>query len=287
MQVPRRVRKVDLAVLLILLIATAAIFLWEYRDALIVRLLGPPRVALREAYQEKPDGPSVDHSQFHDLLTKHVDQGGWVDYQALHADVEILDRYILALGEAPFGELGRSEKLALLINAYNAFTMKLILEHDAVASIQDIPSAERWNDVRWNVGGHIWSLSQIEHEQIRPNFRDPRIHFALVCAAVGCPPLRNEAYVANRIEEQLQSQVEYMHQHKTWFQFDADQNIVRLTPLYHWYEGDFRQMAGSVPKYAARFAPALRQALAKGTQPRVQWLPYDWDLNGISNKMPR
>jgi hypothetical protein len=96
--------------------------------------------------------------------------------------------------------MGRNEKLALLINAYNAFTLKLIVERLPVQSILDIPAAERWDAVRWKVGGQVWSLKQIEHEQIRPKFTEPRVHFALVCAAVGCPPLRNEAYDASRLD---------------------------------------------------------------------------------------
>ena len=201
--------------------------------------------------------------------------------------MKTLERYLESLGRAPLDALGRSEKLALLINAYNGFTLKLILEYYPVSSIRDIPSSRRWDDVRWNVGGYTWSLYQIENEQIRPKFREPRIHFALVCAAVGCPPLRNEAYLAERIEEQLQSQSEYMHLHRTWFQFEANRGVVRLTPLYHWYRGDFRQVDGSVLQYAARFSPELQRALGSGNAPRLEWLEYNWKLNSKQNKTSR
>jgi len=177
--------------------------------------------------------------------------------------------------------------LALLINAYNAFTLKLILEHQPIESIMDIPDAERWDAVRWKVDGHVWSLNQIEHEQIRPKFVEPRVHFALVCAAVGCPPLRNEAYDADRIDQQLEDQTEYVHHHRTWLQFDARRNVAHLTKLYNWYGSDFEQNDGSVLQFAARYSPELKQALANGSSPRIEWLPYDWKLNSEKNKQPR
>jgi len=198
-----------------------------------------------------------------------------------------LDEYLDAVAAAPFDVMGRNQKLALLINAYNAFTLKLILDHQPIDSIMDIPDAERWDAVCWNVGGYVWSLNQIEHEQIRPKFAEPRVHFALVCAAVGCPPLRNEAYDAARIDQQLEDQTEYVHRHQTWFRFDAQAKVVRLTKLYNWYGSDFEQTNQSVLQFAARFSPELKQALENDASPRVEWLPYDWKLNSAKNKQPR
>jgi hypothetical protein len=175
----------------------------------------------------------------------------------------------------------------LLINGYNAATLKLIVEHMPIASIVDIPDAQRWDDQRWTIGGNTWSLNQIEHEQIRPKFAEPRIHFALVCAAVGCPPLRNEAYEASQIDSQLEQQSQYVHDHATWFRFDSDSDTLALTKLYSWYEGDFKQAAGSVEQFAARYVPKLRDALKDGMPPNAKWLPYDWSLNSQANKQPR
>ena len=246
--------------------------------------LGPPEVVLREAYNEKPDGPTFDHSALDEILKTHVDPDGWVDYEGLKREAAKLDAYIAALATAPFDELGRNQKLALLINSYNAFTLRLILDNYPIASIQDIPAAKRWDDVRWQVGPYRWSLNQIEQEQIRPKFREPRIHFALVCAAVGCPKLRNEAYAATRIEDQLEDQSRYVHGHDRWFRFEPDAGVVHLTRLYLWYGGDFRQVAGSVPKFAARYSPELQRALEAGKAPKIEWLPYDWALNSRENK---
>ena len=109
------------------------------------------------------------------------------------------------------------------------------------------------------------------------------MHFALVCAAVGCPKLRNEAYLAARIDGQLEDQARYAHTHDRWFRFEPDRQEVHLTRLYNWYGGDFEQVAGSVLEYAAQYSDGLKRALAAGGRPRVRWLPYDWSLNDRSN----
>lgn len=286
---PRLRSTVTLAATALFMVA-AAVYVYANSGAIenrLASLFGPPRVELQEAYSENPSGPTFDHSVFNTLLHRHVDADGWVDYDELKRDEAKLDNYLEAVAAAPFDTMGRDQKLALLINAYNAFTLKLILEHQPIDSIMDIPDAERWDAVRWNVGGHTWSLNQIEHEQIRPKFVEPRVHFALVCAAVGCPPLRNEAYDAARLDLQLAKQVEYVHRHETWFQFDSQTAVVRLTKLYNWYGDDFQQVAGSVLKFAARHSPELKASLAGGSEPRIEWLPYDWKLNSVENKQPR
>ena len=269
-------------------IAVAVHFYGASIDAALVRLFGPPRVELRESYAPTDGGRTFDHARFTALLKAHVEPGGWVDYRGLGRAAAELDRYIKALGDAPFDELGRDEKLALLLNAYNAFTLRLILDYSSrdtlIGSIRDIPDERRWDDRRWRVGGNVWSLSQIEHEQIRPKFKEPRIHFALVCAAIGCPPLRPDAYVANRLDVQLDEQMRYAHEHDRWLRYDADGNVAHLTQLYRWYGGDFEQVAGSVLDYAGRYAPKVAKALDAGDTPRIEWLDYDWSLNSTANR---
>ncbi len=268
-----------LALLAVAILANA-IFAYQGRDVL-QDLLGPAPVVLREA--RKSGGPSFDHSTFDALLHKHVDGDGWVDYAGLRNNAASLNAYIASLAGAPFLDLGRDEKLALLINAYNAFTLRLILDYYPVKSIKEIPGAKRWDDRRWRLGPLTLSLNQIEHEQVRPKFADPRVHFALVCAAIGCPKLRNEAYSAVRIEEQLADQTRYVHGHDRWFRYQRNANVVYLTKLYDWYGSDFKQMAGSVLDFAARYSAPLKAALDKDKKPRIKWLDYDWKLNDRKN----
>ncbi len=258
----------------------------HFNPQIIQGLFGPPSATLTEAYQPKPAGPKFDHSKFDAILMRHVDQDGWVDYQAIASDPRPLDEYIKSLKGAPFDDLGRNEKLALLINAYNAFTIRLILDHwagGALKSIMDIPAGKRWDDPRWRIGKNTFSLSQIEHEQIRPKFKEPRVHFALVCAAVGCPKLRNEAYQAKRMEEQLEDQTRYAHSHERWFRFEAGAGAVHLTRLYDWYGGDFKQVAGFVLDYVGRYSSELKKELQAGRKPSIKWLEYNWQLNDKSN----
>lgn len=286
MKRPTGTRGALVAAALAVVIVVASAF--AYANKTRVRMLfGPPGVTLKEAYEPKPGGPTFDHSAFDEVVKTHVDADGWVDYESLRRDPAKLDAYIASLAEAPFEELGRDEKLALLINAYNAFTLRLILDYFPLKSIKDIPSKKRWDDERWKIGKHTWSLNQIEHEQIRPKFKEPRIHFALVCAAVGCPILRTEPYAADRIDEQLEQATRYAHSHDPWFRFESEKNVVHLTSLYKWYGGDFEQTAGSVEQFAARYSPDLKAALDAGKKPSIQWIEYDWSLNSVANKDKR
>jgi uncharacterized membrane protein YdjX (TVP38/TMEM64 family) len=255
----------------------------QQRSDALRNLFGPEPVTLQEAYQRQSDGPKFDHSAFDALLRKHVDKDGWVDYAGLGKDATALDSYIASVGGAPFADLDRDEKLSFLINAYNAFTLRLILDHYPVESIKDIPSAKRWDAKRWRLGSMTLSLNQIEHEQIRPKFAEPRIHFALVCAAIGCPKLRNEAFQAARIEEQLEDQARYVHSHDRWFGYQPGAKEVHLTKLYDWYGADFKQVAGSVLDFAARYSSELKSTIEKDNKPRIKWLDYDWTLNDRKN----
>lgn len=253
-------------------------------QGVLSRIFGPPSVVMSESYNQSEDGIAFDHSGFSELLAHHVLDGGWVDYEGFAADHEQLQSHIESLAAAPIDDMGRDERLALLINAYNAFTIKLILDHWPVDSIRDIPAAERWDAQRWNIGGNVWSLNQIEHEQIRPHFAEPRVHFALVCAAVGCPPLRREAYQADRLDQQLDDQAQYVHTHPRWFRFDGASHTVHLTSLYDWYGSDFVQFSGSVLDFAALHSPALQSAMETDRDLRIEYLDYDWSLNSVENR---
>ena len=100
---------------------------------------------------------------------------------------------------------------------------------------------------------------------------------------MGCPPLRNEVYLASGLEEQLQAQAHHVHTHPRWFRLDAEAKSVSITKLYLWYGGDFKQAAGSVLDYVASHVPQLKKALEAGEKPRIQWLDYSWKLNSKEN----
>ncbi|MEM7247540.1 MAG: DUF547 domain-containing protein [Acidobacteriota bacterium] len=257
--------------------------------ALVALLLGgrtllrvlfyPPAVQAAELHSPKPDGPRFDHSRLDRVLAARVGAGGLVDYAGLARNSGDLDAYVKSLAKADVGSLGRDEKLALYMNAYNAFTLQLIAENWPLRSIKDIPEAKRWDHVRWKLGGKTVSLNQLEHEIIRKEFVEPRIHFAVNCASLGCPPLRPEAYHAATLEQQLETQMREVHAQDRWFRYDTRNNTVHLSAVYDWFRGDFEKVADSPVDYAGRYSDRLGRALKLGRQPQVKFLDWDWAIN--------
>jgi hypothetical protein len=129
---------------------------------------------MTEAWAGSDGTATFDHSALDALLAECVREGR-VDYAALAARTDRLDAYLRAVAGAPFPELSRDDKLAFLIDAYNAFTLRLVLDHRPLASIRDIPAADRWQARRWTLAGHLVSLEDLEHEWIRGHFAEPRV----------------------------------------------------------------------------------------------------------------
>ena len=210
---------------------------------------------------------SPDHAAFSALLAKYVSGTGKVNYAGLKSDRSKLDAYLAALAEqAPQDSWSRNEQLAYYINLYNATTLRLILDHHPVASIQDIHGGKPWDQPIVKFGDRTVSLNQLENEIIRPTFKEPRIHFAVNCAAKGCPPLRNEAFVANRLEAQLQEQTrEFVNDDRY---NSVDGQMLRLSRIFDWYGEDFGDVENFVGRY--RDVPAGAE---------VNFVDYDWSLN--------
>lgn len=238
----------------------------------LLALVGPPRVTLREAYGDNSGNGRFDHGALDDLLRRCVDDDGFVDYAGLGRYAGLLDGYLSRIATVNFGDLSRDEKLALLINAYNAATLRLILDHMPIASIRDIPARARWTARRWTVGGRTMSLADIEDTELRAKFNDPRIHFAINCASIGCPKLRNAAFTGPAIDAELTEHTGDVHAGARWLH--ATPESYALTKIYRWYEDDFIQSAAGAENFAARYAPEIAR------MPRRGWLAYDWSLNG-------
>lgn len=231
-----------------------------------------------------PDAPGAtfDHGVYASLLKDFVDSGGRVDYGGLAGQADRLETYLEQIASSKPHTLSRYEHLALLLNAYNAFTLKLVLEHPGIESILEIPARDRWEAERWDVGGEKMSLLELEHERIRRVFRDPRVHFALVCASRGCPPLRSEPFNGLRLLEQLDDQARVFFADPKNARWDASARRLMVSELLDWYRGDFGGTRVGLLKYTMPFlALDMRSAVVTSAETaRIGFLRYDWDLNG-------
>jgi hypothetical protein len=224
-----------------------------------------------------------DHGAFDRLLRAHV-ASGRVDYDAFAGAPE-LPRYLDALAAADVESLSRDEQLAFWINAYNAYTIHLVNAHGERRSIRNInkalgvvPAPGPWKMKIVRAGGRTLTLDEVEHAIIRKRYRDPRIHFALVCAARSCPPLRPEAYTGAGLDAQLEDQARtFIGATPSANRVDVKAATVHVSPIFNWYRSDFGPSLG---KFLARYVsdPAGRALLESGRFKTVE-TPYDWSLN--------
>jgi hypothetical protein len=215
-------------------------------------------------------------------LNSHV-RDSLVDYARLKAQRAELDRYLehaAAVGENTFKTWDESQQVAFLVNIYNATTLQLIIDHYPVTSIKKIGSWLKgpWDQPVVNLWGRTLTLNELEHKILRVKYDEPRLHFALVCAARGCPPLRSEAYVASRLGEQLDDQARQFLADPQKNRVDANSRKVHLSPIFKWYGEDFVKKHGSVLAALKPYWPKSEAGLV-GDNFKVRYTDYDWTLN--------
>lgn len=224
-----------------------------------------------------PHSP-VDHGQWDALLKEYVSPEGWVDYRAWQKDTVRLQAYLDLLSSAhPQPDWSREEEMAYWINAYNAFTVELVLDHYPVESIKDIkrgiPFVNSVWDIRFiRIQGEEYDLNRIEHGILRKYFADARVHAALNCASYSCPRLRGEAYIPARLDEQLDDAMRIFVNDPLRNRVQAGQ--AELSKIFSWYGGDFKEDAGSLRQFIDRYAV---EPLSEDGQ--IRYLEYDWSLN--------
>lgn len=223
----------------------------------------------------------LDHGPFDALLRAHV-KGDRLDYGALVNNSD-LKAYVKLIGETDPATLGsRDAKLAFYINAYNALTITSVLSHwPGIKSVSNIkPDFTFFKEKIHRVGGTMVSLNAIENEIIRPTFKDPRIHAALNCASVSCPPLPNFAFTEKQLGKQLDLVFTAFANDNVRNQVDPKTGAVQLSKILDWYKVDFASAGGSA-KYLSRFVtdPARKAALA--SPKTTGFLAYDWQLNRL------
>lgn len=220
-------------------------------------------------------GPLADPAPYGRLLARFVKDGA-VDYPGLRknpADLKIYLESLAKVSASAYGAASAEERLAYLINSYNAHTLQLIVEQNAVSSIKDIDRA--WDTPSVSFVNEKITLNELEHQRIRKEFSDPRVHFALVCAARGCPPLREEPYTAKRLESQLEDQTRRFLSDRKKNRFEN--GTLYLSPIFDWYRNDFKQ---GIVEFVAPYL-----FVPRGKKPRIRFTAYDWSLNSTGSRL--
>ena len=236
------------------------------------------------------------HARWTAVLAQHV-HGDRFDYAALRLDRTPLDDYIIQLRVVGADQLAgwtREQRYAFWINAYNAHVVQLVMDNYPLESIKDLGGlfSPVWKKrfiklkaLHPGGSGKELSLNDIEHEILRPRFKDARVHAAINCASIGCPPLRSEAFVAERLDEQLDGQVRQWLADSNRNQYEPQEATLRVSEIFDWFEEDFERDAGSVRKWIARYAPPEEVEWLRATkQVRVKYLNYSWKLNEVARR---
>ncbi len=223
------------------------------------------------------------NQQYQEVLNSYV-KGGLVDYSGLKSDPKDLNQYLeqtASISKETFDGWSKNEQLAFLINLYNAQTLDLIADNYPVKSIKDIASDSDgpWEQPIVPLFGEKITLNTLENEIIRKNYPEPRIHFALICAAMGCPDLMNTPYQPKTLDKQLDQQTKVFLLDPEKNSIDTNQEILMLSPIFDWYQEDFIKQSGSVIEFVN---PYFGNEATGGF--KIEYTNYDWSLNDLPSK---
>ncbi|WP_026950390.1 DUF547 domain-containing protein [Algoriphagus mannitolivorans] len=220
------------------------------------------------------------HQTWDQLLKANVSADGKVNYKGFIKDKAKLEQYLKSLSDnAPDRSTwSKNEQMAYWINAYNAFTVKLIVDNYPTKSIKDLGPklkipliSDVWHYKFFKIGGKESSLDEIEHSILRKEFSEPRIHFAINCASVSCPPLLNEAFVASKLESQLQKvAVSFINDPK---RNKISPESAQVSSIFSWFKGDFTKK-GSLVDFLNQYSKVKLKSNAK-----ISFMDYNWNLN--------
>ena len=238
-----------------------------------------------------PKGPL--HAPWEALLRAHV-RDGLVDYDAFAKSSEF-QSYLQALSAVRLTGMSKNDQLAFWINTYNAYTIELINKHNERESIRNINKLlglvslkGPWGEPIVRAALRRLTLDEVEHEIIRREFKEPRIHMALVCAAMSCPPLRYEAYEGSVLEEQLQDQTRiFLRERPSANQLDILTETLSLSRIFDWYRDDFGVGEKGLIKFIAPYFPGEAEQTALASKKlKIQFTEYEWALN-IQNRLKK
>ena len=234
-------------------------------------------------HQQTAQAADFDHAKFDQILKTYVDTEGRVDYNGIAAD-NTFDEYMRTLENAKADALSRDGQLAFWINAYNAVTIDKVIKWKPKKSVRETFVPGVWTGTKFftsrdhTVAGQRLSQDDIEHEILRKRFQDPRIHFAIVCASTGCPPLPQFAYTAENVQNKLADETRKYLNSKRGLQIDYVENTMMLSKLFDWFAGDFESKSGSVTNFIKPYLDEKAMAFID-RMPKVSYIEYDWALN--------
>jgi len=231
-----------------------------------------------------------EHQLFTVILQKYV-VNGLVDYKSLKNDNR-LDKYLSQLSNTDPDKLKRDEKFAFWINAYNAFTLQIVTENYPIESITDLNAGGKilayllgntvWDKEFITINNKKYSLNNIEHEILR-KMNEPRIHFAIVCASISCPELLNEAYEANTLEKQLESQTRKFLNGKSRNEFNLKNRQAHISEIFNWFDDDFGDSDENVLMFISKYVPenTSRDIKSNVNDWKIFYNDYNWNLNEL------
>ena len=221
-----------------------------------------------------------DHDRFDRVLQTYVNSRGQVNYTALKNNPQELETYLDTLAVMSPEDLPSQDQLAFWINAYNALTIKGIIDHYPTTSVRKIkPLRGFFYRLKFKVGGKSYTLNEIEHDIIRSEFVESRIHFVLVCASGGCPVLENRAFFPDTLEERLENATFNFISNPEKVRLDRVNRVLYLSKIFNWYEEDFEGTHDGIIDFITNYLSETDAEFLKQEEVTIQYLDYDWTLN--------
>ncbi|NIW78473.1 MAG: DUF547 domain-containing protein [Calditrichae bacterium] len=256
------------------------------RKMTFLLLIGIFFLSLKLFGQTFEPGTDNIHKVYHQLLQTYV-VGKSFDYETISKNQQDLDklfRYVDKLESFDPKDWEQQKALAYWINLYNAATLELVLQHYPVESIKDIGGflSSPWDKDVVKVAGQDLTLNEIEHDIIRGQFSDARIHFALNCASIGCPPLLNFTYTGKQLDEQLDYACRNALNDERWVKISDDE--IQVTKIFDWYRGDFEKYSGSVREFISQYRSKDAEIIMDENRD-LEYMDYNWDLNKVKKEI--
>jgi hypothetical protein len=246
-----------------------------------------------------------DYTDYATILKTFVDENAMVNYRGLKAQQQQLNAFVSAIGKlerSRYEKWDKKDQIAFWLNAYNGLTLKAIIDNYPIKSsflksriypknsIRQISGV--WDKITFNVMRRKLTLEHIEHKILRPKFNESGIHMAMVCAAMGCPPLRNEPYTGTKLDEQLDDQARRFLGHSAKFKIARGEGRLYLSPIFKWFAADFvrkhaprrnigkhNKEVSSVLNYIAPYLSEANKKYVLAGKYKIKYLGYDWSLN--------